>query len=881
MRVGSACCAVGDGAPTQTVAQALQSVVTRNNLNLMLPGTTPVVRSGNGYIQSFASADGSATYTLSQADSINTAYFMTGELRTAYQTLGSYAGVLGYPASDPLPGGAQKFTSGAALGGSPPRVLPALVASKWFSLGGATGIAGSPIADAHLFVSSTGFSGLSQLFANGAILAIASGPRTGQAFLSAGLVLSRYLALSGPEGVLGFPIADVILNAPVQSQAFENGYIDLQPGGAAAVEHLNPRHPAVSVSASSVIAGGHIHIGVSGFAPGAALSFAITGQPAFSVIAQFGSFGWDVVVPASAQPGAVTIKATAAGSSDSASASYVVTSLAASLPRLIILSGDQQRSLPGSTLPAPIVVRLQDSNGNPLQGVTATFSGSPGSSAQSPLITDLNGQIALNFRLPPTSGVAVGSLTAGGEVVTFSAIAVANTIQNFPVFTEWDSQGALTSSIAALLRYYQNQGMLPSPNGLATPQLLTGFLGAGPANPWLAPQFAVASFSLESPSLDRVRDLLAAGTPAGIILNVSVDGGLYYSDTVDAVGVAADGSILIDDPNPVLGRASLTDFLNGFAVQGHRVTGTVASVFRITAGSVSSAFTVSSPTAASVAVASPVGSCRFIDILSSATTDSQRFHYCDGTQTRFQLDFGAAGTAVISDFAGGAPNSVQASAAGSWSVTLHGGQETISAQPVTIGAVTDSAAYGTDVAPGELITIFGSGLGTNTAVTLGGQKLSVLASFPFQINAQLPATVAPGPAILQVAASSGTASKTISIVAAAPQVFSYGGQGAIVNQDGTINSQSYPARRGQFISVYCTGLGATTLRNGLQTVNLPVTVLIGNVTVTASFAGLVAGFPGLYQVNVTVPAAVPPGGTVNLVLQEGGRTSTPVTFALD
>ena len=46
------------------------------------------------------------------------------------------------------------------------------------------------------------------------------------------------------------------------------------------------------------------------------------------------------------------------------------------------------------------------------------------------------------------------------------------------------------------------------------------------------------------------------------------------------------------------------------------------------------------------------------------------------------------------------------------------------------------------------------------------------------------------------------------------------------------------------------------------------------------FAGLAPGYVGLYQVNVPIPAAAPPGLGISLTLKEGGQVSNTVIVAL-
>ena len=171
-------------------------------------------------------------------------------------------------------------------------------------------------------------------------------------------------------------------------------------------------------------------------------------------------------------------------------------------------------------------------------------------------------------------------------------------------------------------------------------------------------------------------------------------------------------------------------------------------------------------------------------------------------------------------------------------------------------------------------------------MTINGQIVSLLASLPFQINAQLPAAIAPGNAVLQITNALGTVSRTITVSASAPAIFVIGTsingapQGAVVNQDGSINGSGYPATRGQFISIYCTGLGATVPRNGLSLAVAPVTVLVNGISLIPAYAGLAPGFIGLYQVNAQIPGSVSPGLSSSLQLQQAGQLGNTVAFAL-
>ena len=900
----STCCAIGQGAPTAAITQAFQTAINRNNVSVSLPAPAPVTRVGNGYIQTFTSSDGSGTiYVVAQADGSATAWLLTGSLYAAYVANGGFTGALGYPTSDSITGGYQEFASGAILAGQPVHVIPAIVAVRWLALGAAASGAGSPTADAAAFTSYSGAKGVSQTFANGAIYAIASGTASGhnlagQAFFSSGLILSRYLALSGPAGALGVPTTDVVPSGTAVIETFEGGTITLPAGAAAAVESYNPPNPALSVTPATVVPGGSVHLSASGFAPGATLGFTITGQPNFSVKTVGGVFQWDVVVPLSAKPATVTIQATASGTTNTASASYTIAPAAALLPTLTIISGNLQTGLPGSTLAAPIVVALRDSSGNPIAGAAVSTNVSPGAVVVASAATDQNGMVSVALRLPATPAVAVGSVAAGGLAVNFSALGAAGTLPNFPAFTATGQQTPFAAALAALLAYAQNTGALPSPNGAATPASLSQFLAANNGfelseagdqipNPWIAARFAGTGISIEAPTLDRLRDLLNQGIPCILNLSVAVNGGPDGGTSVVAIGVNADGSIAISDPNTLFARTSLTSYSMGFLVNGQLVTGNLASIVRLIQLPLSTAaapFTVGSQLSAGEVTSSPVGTCSSIDIPGSTASVGSRFQYCDGSQPAYEADFVLSKGTAILDLSGtsvGAPVPIPTGAGLSWSIVRRNGSLVVAPATLVISAVTDAAAFAPAISPGDLVAIFGSGFTGAPTVTLGGKPLQVLAAFPFQINAAIPATATAGSSTLQVTGVDGTATLSLTLSANSAGIFELGSLGAILNADSTLNTPANPAQRGQYVSVYCSGLGATALKGGLQTATVTPSLNINGTSVQPSFAGLVAGFVGLYQINVTVPSSLPPGLTGTISIQQGSQTSNTVPIAIE
>jgi uncharacterized protein (TIGR03437 family) len=90
------------------------------------------------------------------------------------------------------------------------------------------------------------------------------------------------------------------------------------------------------------------------------------------------------------------------------------------------------------------------------------------------------------------------------------------------------------------------------------------------------------------------------------------------------------------------------------------------------------------------------------------------------------------------------------------------------------------------------------------------------------------------------------------------------GSGAIEHASGAVVNANNPANPGETVVVYLTGLGAVTPSladgtassgNPLNKTPLPI-VYVADQQANVLFSGLAPGFPGLYQVNVTIPSTI-------------------------
>ena len=197
---------------------------------------------------------------------------------------------------------------------------------------------------------------------------------------------------------------------------------------------------------------------------------------------------------------------------------------------------------------------------------------------------------------------------------------------------------------------------------------------------------------------------------------------------------------------------------------------------------------------------------------------------------------------------------------------------------------------GGGVAPGELATIFGQGIGPSQGIAVtafdpatgklptevGGVRVffndipaPLLYVSATQVNAQVPFEVAgANPARVNVRVEfDGIVSNTpqVALLATHPGLYPK----AVNSSDGSLNSETATTPAGSYVLLYATGQGETD--QPVETGATPpamepfarpqaqVQVFIGGQEATVYFAGLVAPFVGLMQINVQIPAGLAPG----------------------
>ncbi len=229
------------------------------------------------------------------------------------------------------------------------------------------------------------------------------------------------------------------------------------------------------------------------------------------------------------------------------------------------------------------------------------------------------------------------------------------------------------------------------------------------------------------------------------------------------------------------------------------------------------------------------------------------------------------------------------------------------APTVPLACVGNAASYAPAISPGEIVSLFGNGLGPATGtqsqltasgafprqlsgvtVTFNGIEAPLLYAQDGQINAIAPWALQPGAqATICVTYQSALPCFTTTVSQAQPGVFMLDPDHALaLNQNGTLNGPNNPAKVGDVVSIFATGLGLISpqpadgalAQKPLPADLLPVTMAAVSpsspgalVPLTVNYAGPAPGeVAGFSQINFTVTAAAGGPGSTYLVVGPSG-----------
>lgn len=201
------------------------------------------------------------------------------------------------------------------------------------------------------------------------------------------------------------------------------------------------------------------------------------------------------------------------------------------------------------------------------------------------------------------------------------------------------------------------------------------------------------------------------------------------------------------------------------------------------------------------------------------------------------------------------------------------------------------------VAPGAIVSLFGTGLATrqvsagayplptkldDVEVTVNGAAAPLYFVSPTQVSIQVPYGLSGSQARFRVTNGRGASNEvTAALAATCPGVFFSGDyRGAVLHADYSLVSAANPARPGETVMLWLTGLGelspavpagaahpAAPLAWAVAT---PISVFFGGEPAPpVLFSGGAPGFAGLNQINVTIPLSAPVGASVPVAILTG------------
>jgi uncharacterized protein (TIGR03437 family) len=247
---------------------------------------------------------------------------------------------------------------------------------------------------------------------------------------------------------------------------------------------------------------------------------------------------------------------------------------------------------------------------------------------------------------------------------------------------------------------------------------------------------------------------------------------------------------------------------------------------------------------------------------------------------------------------------------------------------ITSGGIVNALGYQTTLAPDTVFVMFGNNMGpailasasipypsslsgTSITFTPAGGGLASPAKLVYtsatQVAGLLPSSIAPGTYSVQVTYNAQTSPpQNVTVVARSFGIATAnsagtgtvqatignvnGGLSLTRNTSGSTTFGGYtwtltPAHPGDTIVLWGTGGGAdpandTGGTSGDQTASGKFVVNVGGSPITPLYSGASSGFPGLWQVNFTLPSNVVTGCSTALQVGAGGQLSNAVTIPI-
>jgi uncharacterized protein (TIGR03437 family) len=248
---------------------------------------------------------------------------------------------------------------------------------------------------------------------------------------------------------------------------------------------------------------------------------------------------------------------------------------------------------------------------------------------------------------------------------------------------------------------------------------------------------------------------------------------------------------------------------------------------------------------------------------------------------------------------------------------------------INSGGIINATGYQTVLAPDTVFVMFGTNMGPATLAaasapnypdSLGGTSITfkpasggaaitakMIYSSAGQVAGLLPSSIAPGTYAVQLTYNNQTsATQNVTVVSRSFGIATSNSQGTgaaqatIGNVNGGLslvrltsgalafggfNWTLTPAHPGDTLVLWGTGGGAdpandTGGTSGDQTASGNFSVNVDGTSVTPLYSGASSGYPGLWQINFTLPATIAPDCFASVQVSAGGQLSNGVTIAI-
>jgi uncharacterized protein (TIGR03437 family) len=554
-----------------------------------------------------------------------------------------------------------------------------------------------------------------------------------------------------------------------------------------------------------------------------------------------------------------------------------------------IVSGNNQVGNIGQPL-NPLVAKLVDASGNPVQGQTVVWSVVPAGAValgNGPFVTDNNGEVSI--------GVTLDILASAGAAITVTLKSNPNISATF--------QETVLGALTALNKVSGDKQSAQVGTNFPNPLVVQVLNSAGPVANYPVQYLVTGPVSLSSTTSGTNANgdasvTVLAGNIAGTATVTAVAGALTQNFTLTITstptGPTPNGIAIVSGNNQSAMESA--QFTQPLVVQVNSTAGPVAGV--------TVSFTTTGP--ASLSSASQVTNSSgqaSVNVTSAATTGPVTVAAAiSGYSVTFNLTVTPPGPQITaSSFLNAASRQSGANALSPCGLAI------ISAPGLTPDGASDYT-----LAP--IVGRYPKSV-HNLSVTFGGVPAPIVsvamgATNP-EVTLQVPCEVAPGssvPVVVNVNGG-GTATVNVPIANVSPgifqQVMSDGTSRAVaIRADGSYadigGTDQYdpdnPVRLGEIVRFYVTGLGPTNPSVGTDTIEDPNSYIYNveaNVTGTVSFglvgvnvqvnnlvAHMAPGLIGVYEVDVTIPSNAPTGNNVPFyiaIVPAGSSSSTPIS----